>query len=93
MTRDDLFNTNASIVAKLAQVGRILFYPKISQLETQGLNTLSDVGDFYRAKFRSFMLYLQAAAEVCPDAAIAIISNPVNSTVPIASEIFKKAGK
>merc|ERR1719295_1861588 len=53
MTRDDLFNTNASIIAKLSQ----------------------------------------AAAEVCPDAALAIISNPVNSTVPIASEIFKKAGK
>jgi len=53
MTRDDLFNTNASIVAKLAK----------------------------------------AAAEVCPGAMIAIISNPVNSTVPIASEIFKKAGK
>jgi len=53
MTRDDLFNTNASIVAKLAQ----------------------------------------AAAEVCPNAALAIISNPVNSTVPIASEVFKKAGK
>jgi len=52
MTRDDLFNTNASIVATLAQ----------------------------------------AAAEVCPDAILAIISNPVNSTVPIASEIFKKAG-
>jgi len=53
MTRDDLFNTNASIVANLAT----------------------------------------AAAEVCPDAILAIISNPVNSTVPIASEIFKKAGK
>lgn len=53
MTRDDLFNTNASIVATLAK----------------------------------------AAAEVCPDAMIAIISNPVNSTVPIAAEIFKKAGK
>merc|ERR1712012_1216609 len=53
MTRDDLFNTNASIVAKLAQ----------------------------------------AAAEVCPDACLAIISNPVNSTVLIASEMFKKAGK
>merc|ERR1711878_64044 len=53
MTRDDLFNTNASIVAKLAQ----------------------------------------AAAEVCPDACLAIISNPVNSTVPIASEVYKKAGK
>merc|ERR1712012_827787 len=52
MTRDDLFNTNASIVANLAK----------------------------------------AAAEVCPDACLAIISNPVNSTVPIASEVFKKAG-
>jgi len=53
MTRDDLFNTNASIVANLAK----------------------------------------AAAEVCPSASLAIISNPVNSTVPIASEMFKKAGK
>jgi len=52
MTRDDLFNTNASIVATLAA----------------------------------------AAAKVCPDAMVAIISNPVNSTVPIAAEIYKKAG-
>ena len=50
--RDDLFNTNASIVANLAK----------------------------------------AAAKVCPEAMIAIISNPVNSTVPIASEMFKAAG-
>merc|ERR1712086_220741 len=33
-----------------------------------------------------------AAAKVCPNAMIAIISNPVNSTVPIATEMFKKAG-
>merc|ERR1712183_912954 len=52
MTRDDLFNTNAPIVATIAA----------------------------------------AAAKVCPTAMIAIISNPVNSTVPIATEIFKKAG-
>merc|ERR1712055_305442 len=52
MTRDDLFNTNASIVANLSK----------------------------------------AAAKVCPEAMICIIANPVNSTVPIASEIFKKAG-
>merc|ERR1712088_311130 len=52
MTRDDLFNTNASIVATIAA----------------------------------------AAAKVCPNAMIAIIPNPVNSTVPIASEMFKKAG-
>lgn len=52
MTRDDLFNTNASIVRDLAD----------------------------------------SAAKYCPKALIAIISNPVNSTVPIASEVFKKNG-
>lgn len=52
MTRDDLFNTNASIVRDL----------------------------------------VQAAAEVAPKALIGIISNPVNSTVPIAAEVLKKAG-
>jgi malate dehydrogenase len=34
----------------------------------------------------------QAIANITPTAFVAIISNPVNSTVPIASEIFKKAG-
>ncbi|EFA04972.1 malate dehydrogenase, mitochondrial [Tribolium castaneum] len=53
MTRDDLFNTNASIVQTLAE----------------------------------------AAAESAPKALIGIISNPVNSTVPIAAEVLKKAGK
>lgn len=52
MTRDDLFNTNASIVQNLAE----------------------------------------ACAKYCPKAIICIISNPVNSTVPIASEAYKKAG-
>ncbi|XP_001622276.2 malate dehydrogenase, mitochondrial [Nematostella vectensis] len=52
MTRDDLFNTNASIVKNLSE----------------------------------------ACAKHCPKAIICIISNPVNSTVPIASEVYKKAG-
>jgi len=52
MTRDDLFNTNASIVRDLAD----------------------------------------ACAKYSPKAMICIISNPVNSTVPIASEVFKKHG-
>lgn len=52
MTRDDLFNTNASIVRDL----------------------------------------VEGCAANCPKALIAIISNPVNSTVPIASEIYKKRG-
>jgi len=52
MTRDDLFNTNASIVQTL----------------------------------------VEGCAEFCPEAVLAIISNPVNSTVPIAAEILKKHG-
>ncbi|KAI3936162.1 hypothetical protein MKX01_021442 [Papaver californicum] len=52
MTRDDLFNINASIVKTL----------------------------------------IEAVADNCPDAFIHIISNPVNSTVPIAAEILKQKG-
>ena len=52
MSRDDLFNTNASIVRDL----------------------------------------VDAAAVTCPKAMIAIIANPVNSTVPIAAEVLKKRG-
>jgi malate dehydrogenase len=35
---------------------------------------------------------VEGCAEFCPDAVIAIISNPVNSTVPIAAEVMKNAG-
>lgn len=33
----------------------------------------------------------EAAAEAAPKALIAIVTNPINSLVPIASGIFKKA--
>lgn len=52
MTRDDLFNTNASIVRDIAA----------------------------------------SIAKNSPKAIVAIITNPVNSMVPIASEVLKKAG-
>ncbi|PYH89566.1 malate dehydrogenase, NAD-dependent [Aspergillus ellipticus CBS 707.79] len=52
MTRDDLFNTNASIVRDLAK----------------------------------------AAAEAAPEANVLVIANPVNSTVPIVSEVYKARG-
>lgn len=35
---------------------------------------------------------IEAVADNCPDAFIHIISNPVNSTVPIAAEVLKKKG-
>lgn len=53
MTRDDLFNTNASIVRDLAA----------------------------------------CVAVAAPKAIIAIITNPVNSMVPIASEVLKKVSR
>lgn len=34
----------------------------------------------------------EACAHACPEAMLCIISNPVNSTVPIAAEVYKKAG-
>ncbi|KAF5522092.1 malate dehydrogenase [Colletotrichum aenigma] len=52
MTRDDLFKTNASIIADLAT----------------------------------------GVAKFCPTAFVGIITNPVNSTVPIAAEVLKKNG-
>lgn len=52
MTRDDLFNTNASIVRDLAK----------------------------------------AVADHAPKALVAVISNPVNSTVPIVAEVYKSKG-
>lgn len=36
---------------------------------------------------------VQGVAEFSPKAFILVISNPVNSTVPIAAEVMKKAGK
>jgi len=36
---------------------------------------------------------IEGIAQYCPDAFILIISNPVNSTVPIAAEVLKAAGK
>jgi malate dehydrogenase len=35
---------------------------------------------------------IAGVAETCPDAAILVISNPVNSTVPIAAEVLKQKG-
>lgn len=34
----------------------------------------------------------EGIAKCCPNAIVNLISNPVNSTVPIAAEVFKNAG-
>lgn len=35
---------------------------------------------------------VEGCADFCPNAVLAVISNPVNSTVPIAAEVLKKKG-
>lgn len=35
---------------------------------------------------------IEAVAQHCPKAFVLVISNPVNSTVPIAAEVLKRAG-
>ena len=34
----------------------------------------------------------EGIAKACPRAVVNLISNPVNSTIPIAAEVFKKTG-
>jgi malate dehydrogenase len=66
MTRDDLFNINASIVKNLSAAC---------------------------AKYKLHNHYpIYLILRYCPDAHILVISNPVNSTVPIAYETLKANG-
>jgi len=50
------------------------------------------MGDLFNTNASIVKSLAEACAKYCPEACIAIISNPVNSTVPIAAEALKKAG-
>ena len=76
MTRDDLFNTNASIVMNLSAAAAKSVNVVISHI----------------CSYHCMYVYMYVAGRNCPQALLGIISNPVNSTVPIASEVYKKAG-
>lgn len=81
MTRDDLFNTNASIVQKLVE-GCAKFCPEAMIGEKNLIH-------FFSTELIRFKFIFNCSAPFFPEA---IISNPVNSTVPIAAEVLKKAG-
>jgi hypothetical protein len=135
MTRDDLFNINASIVQSLAE-GIAKHCPKVRRARTAPCASpaLGLQGQWRRAKHVTDKLVLDVkhasrgivrehmvaharralqararrapqlraarspapAAKPCPvrvrQAIINIISNPVNSTVPITAEVLKGAG-
>ncbi|MBA0740977.1 hypothetical protein Gogos_014156, partial [Gossypium gossypioides] len=48
--------------------------------------------DLFNINANIVMTLVEAVADNCPDAFIHIISNPVNSTVPIAAEVLKQKG-
>lgn len=48
--------------------------------------------DLFKVNAGIVQTLVQGVAEYCPNAFILIISNPVNSTVPIAAEVLKTAG-
>ena len=48
--------------------------------------------DLFKFNAGIIMDLVQHCAKVCPKALIAIITNPVNSMVPIAAEVLRKAG-
>jgi malate dehydrogenase len=51
-----------------------------------------DRADLFNVNAGVVKTLVEGVAEVCPNACIAIITNPVNTTVPIAAEVLKKAG-
>lgn len=51
-----------------------------------------DRADLFNANAGIVKNLAEAIVENCPKAMVGIITNPVNTTVPIAAEVFKKAG-
>jgi lactate/malate dehydrogenase, NAD binding domain len=111
MTRDDLFNTNASAPPAPAAAARLDVRARdVGQAQSQQRNAVL-LSAHYRTHVRA--LQMQAAAQLescatqtrccvgivadlakacakhCPDAILNIITNPVNSTVPIVAEVLK----
>ncbi|CAA2970105.1 malate dehydrogenase, glyoxysomal [Olea europaea subsp. europaea] len=48
--------------------------------------------DLFKINAGIVKILCEGIAKCCPNAIVNLISNPVNSTVPIAAEVFKKAG-
>lgn len=51
-----------------------------------------DRADLFNVNAGIIKTLAEKIAQVCPKACIGIITNPVNTTVPIAAEVLKKAG-
>ena len=84
MTRDDLFNVNAGIVKNLVE-NAAKFCPGVSQSKT---------GEKQDCRVQSFAAAQNILKCVHAEmqAIFLIITNPVNSTVPIAAETLKSLG-
>lgn len=89
MTRDDLFNTNASIVQTLVE-GCAKFCPD-AMIGKCGVSVTMTIILFLSLYSNTQHLNSVPIFYIISKQT-AIISNPVNSTVPIAAEVLKKHG-
>lgn len=90
MTRDDLFNINAGIVRDLCEA-IAKYCPNVGLRSPPYMLFFFFLFLALNHYFISFLFYLRSIYFFF-QALINMISNPVNSTVPIAAEIFKRAG-
>lgn len=84
MTRDDLFNINAGARAANRLASWACPWCHTQQCLFMPALRLTAAG--------IVRVLCEGVARYCPSAWVAVISNPVNSTVPIAAEVFKRAG-
>jgi malate dehydrogenase len=98
MTRDDLFNINAgkSLLCAFEGLMSLLPLARVACHSCRSTNLLRPMppplrvsGDAPAGIVRTLC---EGVARFCPSAWVAVISNPVNSTVPIAAEVLRRAG-
>lgn len=101
MSRDDLFKFNASIVQARINLSdgavtkdvtrmhqpRQIWHPPCPRVHLQQVAPAPAPATMLRLQG-----LIQACGKHCPEAILNVISNPVNSTVPIAAETLKAMG-
>jgi malate dehydrogenase len=91
MTRDDLFNVSSCEECRAVE-SRVLGSLSPSIFSKLTHTPLSFSWLAFQTNAGIVKRLVEGVAEFCPDAVLAIISNPVNSTVPIAAEVLKAKG-
>lgn len=97
MTSKKICSAQSCVVWSWSNLDDVLCLPCPSQLVIIPAGIPRKPGmtrdDLFKINAGIVKTLVQGIADTCPNAWVAIISNPVNSTVPIAAEVLKKAGE